>query len=50
MENIKIVSLENLIKSLQEQLKKGIEYIEIKGTLYSSQDGNTILCTSEKQW
>ncbi len=45
-----IVSVEVLIKKLQDQLQKGIEYIEVKGTLYSSQDGNTILCTSEKQW
>lgn len=50
METKQIVSVQVLIEQLNEQLKKGIEYVEIVGTLYSPTDGNTILCTSQKQW
>lgn len=44
-----LVSVQVLIRELEIQQDKGIEYIQIDGTLYSEEDGNYILCSSEKK-
>jgi len=46
MENL---DLKDLIKILTELEKKGITTLQLKGTLMSIKDGNTIIATTEKQ-
>jgi len=46
---MKEVKIEDLIKVLEEQVKKGVTKLQIKGTLVSPQDGNLIILSTEKQ-
>jgi hypothetical protein len=46
---MKEVKIEDLIKVLEEQVKKGVTKVHIKGTLVSPQDGNLIILSTEKQ-
>jgi len=43
------VKIEELIKMLEAQVKKGVTKVDIKGTLMSPQDGNAIIVSTEKQ-
>ncbi len=46
----KEIKIEELIKVLEEQVKKGVTSVSIKGTLMSEQDGNLIIVSTEKQF
>lgn len=43
------VNIDDLIKVLEDQVKKGVTKVTIKGTLISEEDGNLIIVSSEKQ-
>lgn len=43
------IKIEDLIKELENQVKKGVTKVELKGTLMSPQDGNFIILSTENQ-
>lgn len=45
----KEININELIKVLEDQVKKGVTKVQIKGTLMSEQDGNLIILSTEKQ-
>jgi len=45
----KKVDLADLIIDLQDLRDKGIQNVEIKGTLLCEEDGNSVIVTSEPQ-
>ena len=45
----KEINIDELIKVLEEQVKKGVTKVQLKGTLMSEQDGNLIILSTEKQ-
>jgi hypothetical protein len=46
---MKTISIEELIKILQDEQQKGAQTVEYKGTVISD-NGNSILLTTEKQF
>lgn len=46
---MKEISIQQLIKNLEELAKQGCTKVEVKGTLMCVENGNTIIISSEKQ-
>ena len=46
MKEVNIIDLIGVLQGLRE---KGIETVQIEGTLMSKEDGNTIIVSTEKQ-
>jgi hypothetical protein len=46
---MKKIKIDELIKLLEQQVKKGVTEVQIRGTLMSEQDGNLIIVSTEKQ-
>jgi hypothetical protein len=43
------INIQNLIEALEELKEKGATTVEINGTLFCPQDGNTIIATTDWQ-
>ncbi len=43
------IEIENLIKALEKLKEKGIETVQINGTLMCADDGNSIIATNQPQ-
>ncbi len=43
------VLVDDLIKILDQQVKKGVTSVTIKGTILSPEDGNSVLVSTERQ-
>lgn len=46
----KDIDLKDFLKELIELEKKGITTVQLEGTIFVKEDGNSILATTEKQW
>ena len=43
------ILVDDLIKILDQQVKKGVTSVTIKGTIFSPEDGNSVLVSTERQ-
>ncbi len=43
------ILVDDLIKILDQQVKKGVTSVTIKGTILSPEDGNSVLVSTERQ-